>query len=459
MLLTLRSKILFYLLAVSLFGVFLASFTIFFGIENQFGDYLQKNREKNSSIVLEEAIRHYEESSNIVSDRLVNVVHEQAMTKNLYYQVYDNNGKMVVDTTSMLDMMSMRDRMGMRGGTSPSNADVQSISYDIISDGKLIGSMKVFHPIELIGEDFTFLKSIKQNIFISVIVTVILAIIFSLLFSKRLSMGFNQLSNAIQELRNHQRLVRVPVHELTEEMKPLAESFNQLAESLSKEETLRKQFTADFAHELRTPLATLRSQIEAYQDGIWEPTQNRLEQSHGELMRLVRLVNELEKLIAAENPQLKLEKQKIEAGKLLSLIEDQFAPIFIEKNVQLNIQMPVSKHWFIGDRDKIVQILTNIVNNALQYTPSGKKVTVKIDEDIDFLAFVVTDEGIGISKEDLPFLYERFYRGDKSRDRKTGGIGIGLSIVKALVDAHHGKIKVESELDVGTTFKVFFPKK
>ncbi len=108
--------------------------------------------------------------------------------------------------------------------------------------------------------------------------------------------------------------IRIPLSGLPTEVKHLAISFNNLAESLAKGEMLRKQFTGDLAHELRTPLATLRSQIEAYQDGIWEPTQQRLQSSHEELMRLVRLVNELEKLLAAENPQIRLEKIEVEAG-------------------------------------------------------------------------------------------------------------------------------------------------
>ena len=112
-----------------------------------------------------------------------------------------------------------------------------------------------------------------------------------------------------------------------------------------------------------------------------------------------------------------------------------------------------------ADRDRVIQILTNIVNNALQYTPAGKNVTVEIVETDQMTGFSVKDEGIGVAEEDLPLLYERFYRGDKSRNRKTGGIGIGLSIVKALIDAHHGEISIESQLHVGTTVTVVFPKK
>ncbi|RTR28177.1 HAMP domain-containing histidine kinase [Robertmurraya yapensis] len=451
---TLRSRILIYLLIVSLSGIFITSFTIFFGVENQFTDYLKRNREESAESIKEDALQQFNETGKLINQNLSYKMHEQAMTENIFYRLYDENGNLLIDTTSVRSMMGM-----MEGNhSSPDTNDYQSTSYQLKTNNKLVGKLTVFYPKELMGEDFNFLKSIKRNIFIAVLVIVILSFLFSLLFSKRLTTGFKKLINAIAELRNHQWRTQVPIDELTVEMKPLGESFNQLAESLAKEESLRKQFTANFAHELRTPLATLRSQIEAFQDGVWEPDSKRLDQCHEELMRLVRLVNELEKLMAAENPQIRLDKTKLEAGNLLSFIKDQFSPLFMNKGVELKIQHPDKHHWFLGDRDKIIQILTNIVNNALQYTSKGKQVSIYIEEKNNQISFMIRDEGVGISEVDLPFLFERFYRGDKSRDRKTGGIGIGLSIVKALVEAHQGEIKIDSQLNVGTTVEVKIPK-
>lgn len=451
---TLRFRILFYLLVASLCGIFLTSLSILWGFEEHFSDYLRENREKNINLIEEVAIQEFAGSGNLISERTNSLMHEQAMTENLFYQIYDAEGNIVADTTMMLGMMG---NMGTQSN-SRLDKDYQSSVYDLKSDQKTIGSMKVLYPKHLLEEDSSFLKQIKQNIYIAIIVTVILSFLFSMLFAKRLSAGFNQLSEAVHELREHKWHTRVKVEDLTEELKPIGYSFNDLALSLSKEEVLRKQFTADLAHELRTPLATLRSQIEAYQDGIWEPTPKRLQQSHDELMRLVRLVNELEKLLAAENPQIKLQKKDIEAGKMITHIENQFDPLFREKGVQLNVSKSTTEYWFKADRDRVVQILTNIVNNALQYTPSGKRVEISIVEKEHLIGFSVKDEGIGIREEDVPFLFERFYRGEKSRDRKTGGMGIGLSIVKALVDAHKGVIKIESKLNTGTTVTVLFPK-
>ncbi|WP_414839259.1 sensor histidine kinase [Carnobacterium sp. TMP28] len=453
--LTLRLRVLLYLLVVSLSGILIASMTIFSGVENQFTDYITINRVKSIETIKEEVIQQYDDTGQLTNEQVKNMVHQQAMKESLYYKMNTTNGDLVLDSTSMGSMMSR-----MNGHQSSLNTnEYQSESYPLKSGNKVIGHLTVYYSGQLDGDEFAFLKSIKRNIILAVLFTVILSIIASLLFSKRLTLGVNKLVTGVAELRNHQWKTQIPLNDLTGEMKPLGESFNQLADSLVKEEKLRKQFTADFAHELRTPLATLRSQIEAFQDGIWEPNEMRLDQFHAELMRLVRLVNELEKLIAAENPQIKLTKTKLETGKIVSFIEEQFNPLFSEKGVVLEIQSKKEFPWFLGDQDKIIQILINVVNNALQYTPPGSKVFIRVEEKDNQIIFIVKDEGVGIKEEDLPLLFQRFYRGDKSRDRKTGGVGIGLSIVKAFVEAHRGEIKIRSQLTVGTTITLYFPKK
>lgn len=132
--------------------------------------------------------------------------------------------------------------------------------------------------------------------------------------------------------------------------------------------------------------------------------------------------------------------------------------IFQEEGVHLHIEEPTEELFFEADKDRLMQILSNILNNALKYTPEGKNVTISVSSQKEgFVGFKVQDEGAGMAEDDLPHIFERFYRGDKSRDRKTGGVGIGLSIVKALMDAHKGTIKVTSRLNKGTSFILWFP--
>ncbi|MCU1808192.1 HAMP domain-containing histidine kinase [Cytobacillus firmus] len=450
---TMRSRILLYFLVVSLSGILLTSFSILWGFEDHFNSYLREGREKNINLIKEEILKEYDRAGILQSNQVLSMLHNQAMTENLFYRIYDSEGKLLLDTTNMKEMME-----NMAQGTQAKIQEEQlSETYRLSSGNRFIGSIKVYYQEELLEEDFSFFHTIKRNIYAAALITLILSAIFSLLFSKWLSSGFNKLSVAVQELQKHKWNTRLNIEEFTEEMKPVGLSFNHLASSLSKEENLRKQFTADLAHELRTPLATLRSQIEAFQDEIWEPTPRKLQQSHDELMRLVRLVNELEKLLAAENPQIKLNKINIEANKIVNTLKDLFAPSFHEKGVKLRILNSEEEQWFQADRDRVIQILTNVIQNALQHTPSGNRVTISVIKENSYIGFSVADTGVGIKKEDLPYLFERFYRGDKSRNRKTGGIGIGLSIVKALVNAHEGKINIKSEINAGTTLTVLFP--
>jgi two-component system, OmpR family, sensor histidine kinase BaeS len=455
MLKTLRAKILFYFLLVSLAGVLIVSLSVQWGFEASFNHYINENRLDRINQMTKALELEYKERGMFTGERVSQLLFEQAKSDGLYYKIYTTDDILLLDSTSV-------------GGISEElelernpyvDSNWQTSTELIKINDKTIGKMKIYYPKGFIDSEYVFLQTIKKYLIIAVGITVILAFVFSMLFSKRLTAGFNSLSAAVTELTLHKKNVRVPLEGLSEEMKQLGIAFNDLSMSLEKEERLRKEFTGDLAHELRTPLATLRSQIEAFQDGIWEPTPSRLQQSHGELMRLVRLVNELEKLLAAENPQIRLDKTKLEVGKILSSIQELQEPIFRQKGVGLHVIPAEEKIEFKGDPDKVTQILTNVVNNALKYTPAGGNVTISaINDEEEMAGFMIKDEGIGMSSQDLPHIFERFYRGDKSRDRKTGGIGIGLSIVKALVEAHKGTITVESELDKGTTFIILFPR-
>jgi two-component system sensor histidine kinase BaeS len=454
MLKTLRSKILFYFLLVSLTGILVVSFSVQWGFEASFNHYINQNRAERIDQMINALKLEYKEHGTFTGERVSQLLHEQAMTDSLYYKLYTPNEILLMDSTTIRGVME-----GIGFKTNPYQEDNWLSATEMIKiDDKPVGKLKVYYPKGFIDSEYVFLQKIKKYLVIAVMLTILLSLLFSMMFSKMLTSGFKSLSGAVEELAQHKRNVRVPLDNLSQEMKPLGIAFNDLAMSLEKEERLRKEFTGDLAHELRTPLATLRSQIEAFQDGIWEPTPERLKQSHSELMRLVRLVNELEKLLAAENPQIRLDKTDIEAGELLKAMQELVIPAFRQKEVSLTVQLPEKELWFRGDRDKVVQILTNIVNNALKYTPEKGEVSIKAVDDGRMAGFEVQDKGLGISHQDLPHIFERFYRGDKSRARKTGGVGIGLSIVKALVEAHKGKITVESELEQGSVFTVLFPK-
>lgn len=451
---TLRFKVFLYLLLISVIGIVLTSFPMLFGFEQQFNAYLNDVRLASHDLITEEIYQTYERDDALVSTHLESMMRQQAQSDDVFYELYDAEGNQVLTTLRMVNRMRgmpMHERM-------MGEIELNETTIPLTQNDTTIGTLVAYSPNQLIGADFSFFRRIRQNIMVAVVITIVLALFFSALFSKRLTKSFKVVSLAIRDLKARKLREPVDVHALSGEMKNIGEAVNDLAVTLNKQERLRKQFTADFAHELRTPLATLRSQLEAYLDGVFEPTTDRLEKSHEELMRLVRLVNELEGLIAAENPEIKLNRSSVSAKALLTFMYEQFKTSFNDKGVTMTLQVPDDDVLITIDRDRIIQVLTNVINNALQYTDQGHNVTLTLKQLPAGIYYIIEDEGQGIKEEDLAHLFERFYRGDKSRDRKTGGIGIGLSIVKALVDAHGGDVSIESEREKGTKVTIFLPK-
>lgn len=453
MTLSLRSKVMLYFLLASLTGIIITSTAILWGFESQFDRYISQRREGSVAVVKEAIASSYMESGALINQEVSQLIHQQMMTDDLYYDIYNAENELV-----QMPMMHGGSSVMRRNNRQNSEKPLNQFTLPIQVHDETVGLIVVSYPDEMIAADIAFMETVQTNIYIALAIVVVMTLAISYFFSKQLTKGFQELSTAITSLRVKKFLTRIDVDSLHNEMKPLALSYNELADSLAKEALLRKEFTRDFAHEMKTPLATLRSQLEAYIDDIFEPTPERLNQSHAELMRLVHLVNELEELLSAENPQLVLNMEHLNLNTFLIQMTNQYKRAFETKNVDLTLTDTDHDFIVLGDSMRMVQIFTNLINNALNYTPSGKKVTVSLIETPEAGGFMIKDEGVGIKDADLPHLFERFYRGDKSRARNSGGMGIGLSIVKALVEAHQGEIEIKSEWGIGTEVYVWFKK-
>ncbi|HHW07533.1 MAG TPA: HAMP domain-containing protein, partial [Clostridia bacterium] len=283
-----------------------------------------------------------------------------------------------------------------------------------------------------------------------------LSILFGTVMAEKLSTPIGRVITTAQMIAKGYYDDRVTETSSTKEIAQLTETINHLAETLEKQERLRKQLTADVAHELRTPLATLQSHMEAMIDGIWQPDPERLKSCHEEIVRISRLVGDLEKLAKYEGENLVLTKTTFDVAELARHLLQNFETEFAEKGIAL--RFTGEKEVINADKDKISQVIVNLLSNALKYTPPGGTVEVSVQGDAQRAEIRVKDSGAGIAPEDLPYIFERFYRADKSRNRLTGGAGIGLTITKAIVDAHNGTIQVHSRVNEGTEFLVSLPK-
>jgi signal transduction histidine kinase len=246
--------------------------------------------------------------------------------------------------------------------------------------------------------------------------------------------------------------IRISDHYKTKELHELSWSINKLAEELEEGERRQKQLSSDVAHELRTPLTCLRGNVEAMIDGVWKPTPERLQSCHEEILRLTSLVDDLSLLTNLEWEHIVLDKTDFDLAKLLQNTTEQFLPATRSKNIEIKLNLePSPVH---ADYNRLKQVFINLLSNAIKHTDQGTITvsTMRIMEAGDGRNCKVTvaDTGTGIPEEAIPHVFERFYRSDKSRNRKTGGAGIGLTIAAAIVKAHGGRISAESRTG-GTT--------
>ncbi len=238
------------------------------------------------------------------------------------------------------------------------------------------------------------------------------------------------------------------------EVRAVAHSLNRLAETLEHEEQIRRQTVGDVAHELRTPVHGLLSRIEAAQDGVLEDETANLEAMHVEALRLTRLLDDLDRLADAERPGLLLDKQPLDLAGVVSAQAEVFAPRFDEAGLHLSTRLEPA--WTMGDADRLGQVVSNLLENALRYTERNGRVDVRVQRAGRHAILEVEDTGIGIAPDDQRNVFTRFWRGEKSRSRTTGGAGIGLAIVQELVRAHDGTVDVESAVGRGSLFRVIF---
>ncbi len=254
---------------------------------------------------------------------------------------------------------------------------------------------------------------------------------------------------------------RVPVSS-PDEIGDVARQFNEMAEALERDERLRRALMADTAHELRTPLAIIRGQVEALQDGIFELTPENIAPIHDQAILLGRLVDDLRDLALAEAGRLPLERTEVTLDELASRVIAAFQPQAHEKGLRLVLEAtsdaPDAVPQVYADPQRLEQVLANLLSNALRYTPQGGAITVKVWVDAGEVTLAVIDTGSGISPEDLPHVFDRFYRADKARSRADGGSGLGLAIARQLVEAHGGQITAQSELGKGSIFTVHLPR-
>ncbi len=305
--------------------------------------------------------------------------------------------------------------------------------------------------------DMAFHTATLNSLAVAVAASVATALALSWVVSARVVQPVRALAAAAQRIARGTHTARVPVRG-TDELAQLAGAFNEMAASLEHAEQIRRQLLADVAHELRTPLATVETYLEALADGVLAADAENWSAIRSETARLNRLVNDLQRVSRAEAHQLDLHPAPTDPGELVQDAVKAARPAFATKGVALERDIPRNLPTVEVDRERIAEVLANLLTNALRHTPPGGTVQASVGHRVDRIEIVVADDGEGIAAEHLDRVFERFYRIDPARARASGGTGIGLAIVRAIVEAHDGTVQASSEgAGRGATFTVRLP--
>ncbi|MEG6569616.1 ATP-binding protein [Thermoanaerobacterium thermosaccharolyticum] len=440
-----RTKTAISFISIALLSIVVFSITINILIINNFGIYLKQSSDNEFNNIASSIAEVYKETGDW--NETGNRIAHNLMMSGYGIKVRDLKGNTVIKISSMFTMMGIENSGKTTIKTLPIMVNGRKAAYvDITYSGTM--------PMNKL--DYKFLYDMNKYIAIITIVTIIIVLIISIYISKYLTKPILNIAHVASKLENGNYDVRVKEIPREEELLTLTAAINHLGASLKNQGMLRAQMTQNIAHELRTPLSTLKSHLEAIIDGVWEPSKERMVSLYEEVVRLSNLINDIELLNKIEIDNLKINKVRFNLSDLVKSLLINYESIFINKNQYLekNIEDGIS---IFADKDKISEVVINLLANANKYTGEGGNIKVKLYKEGKYAVLSVSDDGIGIPKEDLPFIYERFYRSEKSRNREYGGSGLGLSITKAIIKAHNGMINAESILNEGTKFTVKLP--
>ncbi|MDR3247621.1 MAG: HAMP domain-containing protein [Treponema sp.] len=419
--------------------------------EKLFSEYVKVNIQNQNDEIVRSFTEEYNPFTKDFNMDSINAIGMHYLHQGYLISLEDMQGNIlwnVHDTDMQQCAIVINEITSRMEGEYRISGSFQNNEYAIASGQSPVATVNIetYGPFFYQENESAFLRTLNKFLVIAGIIFVLLSMVVSVCIAIPITRPILQAKEAARRIAGGDFSTRIPETRSARELRELARSVNELALALENGEKWQKRLTSDIAHELRTPLTTLQGNIEAMLDGVWEPSGERLASCHEEIIRLRKLVEDLNLLSILERDNLVLHKTDFDLRKLIDTAAGQFLPLAREKGIELNTTIETGGTPTLplhADYDRLMQVLFNLLSNAVKNTDSGS-ITVTATHSGESFEIAVADTGIGIPADALPHVFERFYRSDASRNRGTGGAGIGLSIAAAIVEAHKGKLSVES---------------
>ena len=449
---SIRKRLSIILVCTSILALFLATLLVNIAISKTFDQYLVEIQNKRNTRIVTYLEEVYKKTNKWNENSGIEILHEAYMS-NYCLTLRDENNKVVwgMDPNEMAENPNVNMHMKNEGVYTTSTFELKPVD-------KIVGYIEIgqYAPVLLSNEDVNFKLSINKSIILSVILSILITILISLFISKQFSNPLREVSKISVHLSNGNYDERSQGKSSILELEDLRNSINTLGEKLQHQDVLRKRLISDISHEVRTPLNILQNNFEAMIDGIFPVDSERLTYLNEEVIRFGKLIDNLNVLKEIEGEEISLSMKQISLKDILLPVVREFELIAENKNINMTIDCSSVKQFnILGDTDKVKQVIINLLSNAVKFTKELGKINITLKETEDKVILKIEDTGIGINEEDLPYIFERLYRGDKSR-HESEGAGIGLTIVKNILTLHKAKIEVKSKEGKGCVVTVYF---
>lgn len=420
----------------------------------QFDQYLKGNLQRSANGVATLAAQAYPLHGGWSVLTLSTIPPRAVM--NVAVQIVDAQGRLVYDGASTYQHQQMNGEGGGEMVTIAPEGPV--VTAPVVVDGTKVGTVHVWaygSGAVLSDRDAKFRTGSLTALTMAGLVAIAVASLSGLLYSKRLVRPITEITETVQAMRSGDRDARTGFVG-DDEISALGQTFDEMADAIEADRELERRLTADVAHELRTPLQAIQATVEAMQDGVLPADEERLGIVRDETVRLGRLADAILELTRLERGSLPFEMRVIDlAGPVRSAV-DALHALVEAKDIELEARIEEST-MVVGDPDRLQQAVGNLLGNAVRYTPAGGSVSVSVGASDGCALIEVADTGVGIAEDDLPHVFNRFWRADHARATSTGGLGIGLAVTKEIVERHHGQVAVERQEGGGTLFRIRLP--